>query len=578
MWPLALGVLMLGGALRPGYVLTYDMVWVPDLALRGDFLGLGSGLPRAVPSDLVVSLLDEIVPGMVLQKVMLLGTIVVAGAGAWRSVPGTSVLASLAASTLYVWNPFVVERLGIGHWPLLMTYAALPWIHLSARRLATDGRGLPQLVLWLGFASLSPVGGLVAGLLAVVGVAVSGRAARRAAAWTVVVVVALNAVWAVAGVLHGSGSVSDPAAVSVFSARGEGVLPAWAAVLGLGGMWNAEVVPGSRTTWVAVVALVGVLALCAAGATRWSSRTSRADRLALVVPAVLGLMVSLAAVAAPGAVGWLVAQVPGAGLVRDGTRFVALAAPLQAVLFGLGVSQAVAAVGDRRIGLSLGTVLVLSPVTVMPDAALGLSGRLAAVSFPEEYSAARTALTGSQRAGHAGDVLALPFTSYRQPRWNGGRRTLDPVGRYFPVDYLASDTLVVSGRTIVGEDPRAERVAAHLGALAGDELERALAREGIGWVVLDTSASRALSAQGVVDPEYGIDPVLGDARVLHDGELLTVWELPQAAEVVDEASPGAPRVLLLGLAWLAAAVTYGGAALLLGVRSWNTWRQMRRSG
>ena len=63
LWSLALALLLLGPALGPGYVLSYDMVWVPDLALRPDFLGLGSGLPRAVPSDAVVSVLDEVVPG-----------------------------------------------------------------------------------------------------------------------------------------------------------------------------------------------------------------------------------------------------------------------------------------------------------------------------------------------------------------------------------------------------------------------------------------------------------------------------------------------------------------------------------
>ncbi len=143
--------------LAPGFVLTYDMVWVPDLAVRGDFLGLGSSLPRAVPSDMVVALLDEVVPGMVLQKAVLVGTLVVAGTGAWRLVGlaglvgRSGVLAGLAASTLYVWNPFVAERLGIGHWPLLMTYAALPWIHLHARRLAAGERSL---------AAAGPVAGL----------------------------------------------------------------------------------------------------------------------------------------------------------------------------------------------------------------------------------------------------------------------------------------------------------------------------------------------------------------------------------------------------------------------------------
>src|ERR1700710_858587 len=107
MWPL----------LKPGFVLRYDMVFVPDLAFRSDFLGLGSGLPRAVPSDALVSLLDELVPGQVREKVLLLGALVLAGSGARRLVPSDNLTAQLAATSLYVWNPYVAERLGIGHWP-----------------------------------------------------------------------------------------------------------------------------------------------------------------------------------------------------------------------------------------------------------------------------------------------------------------------------------------------------------------------------------------------------------------------------------------------------------------------------
>ena len=39
----------------------------------------------------------------------------------------------------------------------------------------------------------------------------------------------------------------------------------------------------------------------------------------------------------------------------------------------------------------------------------------------------------------------LPFTSYRAPAWNGGRKVLDPLGRYLAPDYLADDELGVSG-------------------------------------------------------------------------------------------------------------------------------------
>ena len=49
---------------------------------------------------------------------------------------GTSVTARLAAVSLAVWNPFVVERLWIGHWPVLLGCAVLPWLI----RLAADPR------------------------------------------------------------------------------------------------------------------------------------------------------------------------------------------------------------------------------------------------------------------------------------------------------------------------------------------------------------------------------------------------------------------------------------------------------
>ena len=583
LWSTVLAVLMLGSALAPGFVLTYDMVWVPDLAVRGDFLGLGSSLPRAVPSDMVVALLDEVVPGVVLQKAVLVGTLVVAGTGAWRLVGlaglvgRSGVLAGLAASTLYVWNPFVAERLGIGHWPLLMTYAALPWIHVHARRLAAGERSLAQLVLWLAFASLSPAGGIVAGVYAVVGVAAEGRTAARSVAWTVAAVAALNAPWIAAGALHGAGAVSDAAAVRLFAAQGEGVLPAWAAVLGLGGIWNAEVVPASRTTGVALVSLVLVLAVCAAGLRSWLGSTSRQARWAMVVPAGLGLVVGLAGAVAPDAVGWVVAQVPGGGLVRDGTRFVALVAPLQAVLFGHGVARLAASVPARAPAAVLGTVLVLAPVTLMPDAALGLSGRLGAVDFPDEYEAARRAVEQSRDAGREGDVLSLPFTSYRRPGWNDGRRTLDPVGRYLPADYLASDTLVVSGTEVPGEDARARRVARDLATLTGDDLQQALASEGVAWVVADLETVNALAAEGLDAPGFGSLPGLPDAEVLHRGELLAVWELP----VSDGTDPRAPADRPATLAVLLAAWTLAGGAVaaaltVRGNRRWTSWRQIRR--
>src|SRR4051812_15893642 len=230
---------MLGPVLGAGYLLTYDMVWVPDLALRTDFLGLGSALPRAVPSDAVVAVLDEVLPGMLLQKVVLLGALVLGGLGAAR-LAGRSTVVRLAAVSVYVWSPYVVERLWIGHWPLLLCWAVLPWLVAEGIRLRTDARLGAALPFLLVVGSLSANAGLMAAatLLAV-------GATRSNAARLVAVTVAANAPWLVAGLLHLDTATSSTSG-AVFGMNAEGPLPAPLAALTLGGIWNSEVVPGSR--------------------------------------------------------------------------------------------------------------------------------------------------------------------------------------------------------------------------------------------------------------------------------------------------------------------------------------------
>ena len=54
-----------------------------------------------------------------------------AAAGAARLVPSRLPAARAAAAALYAWNPFLYERLLMGHWGLLVSYAALPWVARS---------------------------------------------------------------------------------------------------------------------------------------------------------------------------------------------------------------------------------------------------------------------------------------------------------------------------------------------------------------------------------------------------------------------------------------------------------------
>jgi hypothetical protein len=525
-WPWVLSLAVLGPLLKPGFVLSYDMVFVPDLAFRSDFLGLGSGLPRAVPSDAIVSLLDELVPGQVLEKLLLLLALGLAGTGARRLVPPDSLTAQLAATSLYVWNPFLAERLGIGHWPLLLAYASLPWLYDAARR-ARDGEpAIPTMVLWLALAATSATGGVIAAVF-------------------VLACLAVNAPWIVAGALHGTAAVTDPRGVEAFAARAEGLLSLPLTILGLGGIWNGEVVPASRAGWAAVAALLVTMGLSAMGAWRWRPVVLRRDRQALVAAGAVGLVVTLLGSLFPHFLAWLGSTVPGAGLLRDGSRFLALLAPLLACLFGLGVRAAAGLVRNHSVRLAVATTLVLLPVALLPDLGLALGGQLKAVHFPAEYSAARAAIDARLHERGGGDLLLLPFNSYRLPTWNDGRRTLDPLGRFMTPNYLASDTLVVSGATVAGEDERAGRVAGLLEKGGSPkELARRLGQEGIAWVLLDKEAQAMVPAT-VPTARFDGFPVI------HDGRRLIVWELPGA----QRAEAKRLSDVAVWLAWLVAGTT-----------------------
>ena len=542
-WAVALALLMLGPALGPGYVLTYDMVWVPDLALRSDFLGLGTALPRAVPSDAVVAVLDTVVPGMLLQKVVLLGALVLGGLGASRLV-GRSTVARLVAVSAYVWTPYVVERLWIGHWPLLLCWAVLPWLVVEGVRFRADGRLGAALPVLLLVGSLSANAGLMSALvLLAVGLT------RRGAVRMVLAVLAANAPWVVAGLLHLDSATSSVAG-SVFGVHTEGSLPAPLSALTLGGIWNAEVVPASRTGVVIPLVLLGVLV--AAAVIGWPlARRRLGDRTthALVALWGVGYGVAVLSWATPGTVGGLAGHVPGGGLLRDGGRFLVLCAPLTAVLMAAGAERLAGHWTERAPRIVVCVAGALLPLALMPDAAWGIGGELRPATYPDDYATARTALEDPP----PGDLLVLPFTSYRAPDWNHGNKVLDPLPRYLQPDYVVNDQLAVDDRLIAGEDPRVPAVLAALRLESNEARAVALGRLGISVVVreADVPTTAEYDAQVAGDRIVGgstVDVILIDAPV-------------------DVRDPRASWVVAMSAAW-------GAFLLLLLTGVWNVFRSL----
>ncbi len=500
---LCLGLLALGPGLRRGFLLSYDMVFVPREAFGVALPGLAP--PRAVPSDLAIAAASRLVPADIAQKLILLAIFVLSCAGVAALLDREPLLARLAGGVCYAWNPYVAERLIIGHWALLLGYAGLPWaLRAVVRPDDAPWRWTGRLCLSLGPAVIGGFAAMAITALVVVPTALFTRSARRA----VIALAALAAgslPWLIPSLQHTV--YADPAGVAAFAARADTPFGSVGSLLMLGGAWNAQTVPkGYGGAWsalwlaVVIIALAGFLA--AARQRRWPG---------LGVAAAAGLLTACIGVSAPGRelLRSVTAAWPGAAVLRDAQQFVAPLALAEAAGLGVVVAWAMKPhpFGPRdRPGAAIGVLAVVAPVLLLPGLAWGAAGRLQPVWYPAGWLAAARAIDANPARGA---VLLLPWETYRTPSWNHGEVVLDPWSLLLTRPVIWNDGTRVGGVALAPDDPRARRLD---GALrGGGPLTAVLGAAGVRFVLDDSG-----------DP----GPRLPGAVVVARQPGLTVYQLP----------------------------------------------------
>ncbi|MET7329367.1 hypothetical protein [Nonomuraea sp. NPDC005650] len=483
---LALGCLALGPALGWGFTLIQDMVFVPDPGFSAWTFGLAGGAARVVPSDAVVTVLAQVIPAELVQKAILLAVFVLGCSGAALLLPSESLGPRLVAGAFYVWNPYVAERLLMGQWALLLGYAGLPWVV----RAAWTGRRVAPAML------PAAVGGFAAMTVTAITVLPVARRFLVVAG----VLAAFSLPWLVATALRPEGIAGDPVGVYAFAARADTPFGAVGSLLSLGGIWNAYAVPPGYGTFAGALArlllvLTGVV---------FFLRSAVPYKKGLAVAAAVGLGIACVGVSEPGrqAFAWLVGVWGGFAVFRDAQQFVA---PL-ALVAALGLGLLVESVARDRVWVG---AMALVPVVVLPTMAWGSLGALGSVSYPESWTAAREVI---RRDPAGGDVLVLPFESYRRFPWNGGRAVLDPAQRFFAVPgrrVVSNDVVRVGGMAVKSEDPRAQGVEHVLEGPSPD-----LPAAGFRYVIVNA---------GTVEERQRFGLWLRNARMLVDGGDLRLY-------------------------------------------------------
>jgi len=534
---LLIGVLVLGPVLwHRGFAMRGDMVLVPHQPWKDAWLALDGSAPRFVPGDAVVWALTAVLPGDLVQKLLLLGALVLAGVGAGLLVRDRGLPGRAAAIVLCLWNPWVLERLSIGQWGSVLGYAALPHLVVAAARFrAAPGRSWPVLTLWLGFTALwSPASAVLGALTALCVVVVARRI--RPVLVTAGISVLVNLPWLVPALVNSDRLEPPGAQFDSFTVRAESGAGLLASVLSLGGIWKASVVPGERT--VAVIVLLSCLSTVLAVVGLWRGRRD-ADRDArLTRTGLAGLAVVVTLLAVLPAVPFLTdgfdaaaERVAALSALRDGHRF--LGAAVLVLLPGLAWFADRVWAGGRAGAEALRAVAVvvaLLPALCLPSMVWGLGGDLRPVTYPAEWFRAKTLLEADVDE-RGGATVVLPWRgTYRGYAWNGSRAQLDPAPRFFAGDVLIDDRIYLPDRVLDNEDPRLARITA---ALAGDDPAEALAEEGVARVLVE-------KGNGVRASE------VPEGEVLHDGPLLTVVATGSPDAAADQPGPGRRAAVVAG--------------------------------
>lgn len=539
------------------YLLYRDAVSTPRTHVTDTTLGIGDLPPRAVPQDWFLAMVSTVVDGGIVVLAVLAASLVCAGVGygrlAARLVPGAGRTGAAAATLVAVWNPFVAERLLQGHWSLLAGYAALGWILVAVLDLRErpDAVRFSQLGGLFAVAGLTPTGSVLAAIT--LATALVARPIGLRPTMAVVALWLLSTLpWLLTASISDAPTTSAAAGVEAFGVRSEPWLGPVGTALSLGGIWNADAVPASRTIGWAAVATLGLLLVVAVGAGHLWRRRTESDPLVraiamLAAVTAIALMLSTFGPVRTG-LGFVVEHVGGGGLLRDTQKFAALLVPAVAVCVAAAVAAA-----RRRVpsGFAYAAVALLA-VAPLPDLAWGVGGAVRAVDYPDEWRQVAEIVPpdrGSVALWPPGTVREYPFA--RDP-------SLDPAARMLRAPVVESGELRVDGEVI---DPAGKHAAAVTQVLESGGSPVALAELGVGWVLVENDSPPGQLADA--------------GRLVFDGPDLRLYQVGDAA---DRSADATDRAIALGahLVWAALLIT-GLVGLGVGVISGASRTARRRT-
>jgi hypothetical protein len=435
--------------LLPGYVLTLDMVFTP-------YMPWPTEITTTYPLDVLLWLLSQLLPGDVVQKIVLFAILLSSGVGmhlfvreitSHKSQERLFELAAYFAGLFYMINPFIYARLMAGQWLVLLGYALLPFLVRALLRLLyrPSSSAAILVVVWTFAVMTASVhfSGIVLVLYALfLIVAVVKYWKKRRELWRFMwrllvaglVTVGLSSYWIIPAILgSGVGEIAARADETQFSAFAthSGPLGQVGEVLRLQGFWAEArelfVLPQNvMPLWGVLMLLVWVFVVV--GAVKlW--RTNRPVAILLIGSTVVGTVLAASSV-----IQWLSQIFPILGGYREPHKFTVL------VVFGFSVLAAfgvLAFVRKRKHKKGWAVVCLALPLLITPIMFWGAGGQLRPVDYPQEWYDLNEQLKNNIKEGDK--TLFLPWHMYAPYSFSNGRIIANPAEKFFEIPVVVSD-------------------------------------------------------------------------------------------------------------------------------------------
>ena len=417
-------------------------------------LGLFGGLTSGVVGSLLTGLLNWAL-GSLSTWLLFLLFFPTAFLGVSR-LAGGSLTSRIAAGVLYTLNPFVFNRIFVGHIDLLIGYALLPFAVVTALRLEGPlwRYALRVSLWWAALTSLTPHFSWIYGVvvLVVAIVAAAKWALRDALVRLAITVTSFFVMSSYLLLPHFATTLATQnglSSLALYQSSGDPRFGLFGNVAGLYGFWRLgpgptlpkNLISGWPFLYLAIllVAVTGVWLALRARRPSTSDESTQpienvpapplsvflqsepsvdADRTNRVFVATsllaIGAIGYLLALGSQGPTGplfrWCYVHVPFFAIMREPQKFLMLLALAYSVFFGWGISHISKLASSTKTSRGVVAALALGialPLGYTPTMFNGLSAQIAPSHVPSSYERANELMgTG------AGSVLALPWHLY----------------------------------------------------------------------------------------------------------------------------------------------------------------------